>query len=45
MGEASLGRWELRKGSERCRSVPVNARKFEGKILAKALKRLHAWCI
>lgn len=43
VGEASLGRWDLRKDSERCRSVPVSAKKLEVGILAKALKRLHAW--
>lgn len=41
VGEASLGRWDLRKDSERCRSMPVNAKKLEAGILA--IKRLHAW--
>jgi len=39
--EASLGRWDLRKDSEECRSMPVNAKKLEVGILA--IKRLHAW--
>ena len=43
VGEASLGRWDLRKDSERCRRVPVSAKKLEVGILAKALKRLQAW--
>ena len=41
VGEASLGRWDLRKDSEECRSMQLNAKKLEVGILA--IKRLHAW--